>query len=121
MSINHQSDALATAAIDFDVEARQHYEKSPFRLDDFNKLQAPLRARSSGIKRGHESQPGPTPSKRASAVCHNWNFGSDPCVNRRKHGTCSECGDQHRAVDSETCFTLLQARRGRGDHGGDNI
>ena len=115
------------AAINFDVEARQHYEKSPFQLDDFNKLQAPLlaqmfRARSGGVKRGHESQPGPTSSKRASVICHNWNFGScsDPCANRRKHGTCSECGDQHRALDSESCFALLQARHGRGDHGGDN-
>jgi len=33
-----------TAAIDFDVEARQHYEKGPFCLDDFNKLQALLLA-----------------------------------------------------------------------------
>ena len=32
------------AAIDFDVEACQHYEKSPFNLDNFNKLHAPLLA-----------------------------------------------------------------------------
>lgn len=113
-----------TAAIDFDVEARHHYEKNPFRMDDINKLQAPLlaqmfRGRSGGLKRGHDGQTGPSSpsSKRASVICHNWNFGScaDPCVNRRKHGTCSECGEQHRALDSESCFALLQARRGTGE------
>jgi hypothetical protein len=118
------------AAIDFDVEARHHYEKNPFRMDDFNKLQASLlvqmfRGRSSGLKRGHEAQSGPSspPSKRASAICHNWNFGScaDPCVNRRKHGTCSECGEQHRALDSDSCFALLQARRGASDSGGGRV
>ena len=60
------------AAIDFDVEARQHYEKCPFHMDDYNALQAPLlaqmfRARS----RGSEAQVGPssTPSKQALVVC----------------------------------------------------
>jgi uncharacterized membrane protein len=109
------------AAIGFDIEARQHYEKSPFHMDDLNLLQAPLLtqmfcAHSHGLKRGSDSQAGPSSSsKRASVICHNWNYGScaDPCINRRKHGTCSECGSQHRALDSEPCFALLQARRNK--------
>lgn len=51
------------------------------------------------VKHGHEGQTGPSSSssKWASVICHNWNFGSctDPCINHRKHDTCSECGDQH--------------------------
>jgi hypothetical protein len=91
-------------------------------MDDYNALQAPLlaqmfRARSHGLKRGSNSQAGTssTPSKRASVICLNWNYGlcTDPCVNRRKHGSCSECGNQHRARDYDPCFTLLQARRGK--------
>ena len=32
---------------------------------------------------------------------------TDACVSRRKHGTCSEWGDQHQALDLESCFALL--------------
>ena len=115
------------AAIDFDAEVRQHYEKCPFHMDDYNALQAPLlaqmfHARSHGLKRGPDTQAGSSsaPSKRASVICHNWNFGScaDPCVNRRKHGTCSECGNQHCALDSEPCFNLLQSRRTKNTSSG---
>jgi hypothetical protein len=109
------------AAIDFDIEARQHYEKCPFHMDDYNALQAPLlaqmfRARSHGLKRGSETQAGWSSSKCATVICRNWNYGScaDPCANRRKHGTYSKCGDQHRALHSEPCSELLQTRPSKG-------
>jgi hypothetical protein len=60
-------------------------------------------------------------SKRASIPCQNWNLGmcdESPCPNRRLHGTCSECGNPHRAKDNERCLSLLQARR-RKSAGGD--
>ena len=129
-NIFHAAPQDPIAAIDFDVEAQHHYEKNPFHMDDFNKLQASLLIQifhgcSSGLKHGHKAQSGPSspPSKHTLAICHNWNFSScaDPCVNRRKHGTCSECGEQHRALDSDSCFPLLQARRGASDSSGGRV
>jgi hypothetical protein len=60
------------------------------------------------------------PQKRSATVCYNWNFGfcEDPCPNRRKHGTCSECAGQHRARDVDSCLFALQTRRGKGTRGG---
>jgi len=109
------------AAIDFDIEAQQHYKKSPFHMDDLNALQAPLlaqmfRAHSHGLKHSSDSQAGPSPSSKcASVICHNWNYGScaDACINCQKHGTCLECGSQHQALDSDPCFTLLQAHHNK--------
>jgi len=116
------------AAINFDAEVRKRYEQSPYRLDNRNQTQLPLLtqmfqagARASSSKRS--SGPASTssgPSKRSATVCQNWNIGfcDDPCVNRRKHGTCSECGGQHRAKDVESCFASLHARRAKGGRGG---
>jgi len=116
------------AAINFDAEVRKRYENSPYRLDDRNQVQLPLLsqmfhagARSRIEKRSSGAVPlsGNSP-KRNAIPCHNWNFGTceDPCANRRKHGSCSECGGPHRAKDSGPCFPLLQARRGKGTRAG---
>lgn len=115
----------ASVAIGFDVEVRDRYAKSPFRLDDRSRLNIPLLARmfrvptssSLGKRSSMSSSPSfSTSSKRASVPCLNWNAGrcEDPCQNRRKHGSCSECGGRHRAKDEAVCFTLLQSRRKTG-------
>jgi len=116
------------AAIGFDAEVRKRYEHSPYRLDDRNQVQLPLLtqmfhagARSGVGKRSAGSLSTPSnPSKRSTIICHNWNFGfcEDPCSNRRRHGTCSECGGAHRARDVDSCSSLLQGRRGKGSRGG---
>ncbi|KAJ3766067.1 hypothetical protein FB446DRAFT_758972, partial [Lentinula raphanica] len=33
---------------------------------------------------------------------------SEPCPNNRKHGYCSECVEQHRAIDNQSCYDQLQ-------------
>lgn len=116
------------AAINFDAEVRKRYENSPYRLDDRNQVQLPLLtqmfnagARSGSGKRNFvPSSSTGNPAKRSAVICLNWNFGTceDPCNNRRKHGSCSECGGQHRARDSNSCFILLQTRRGKANRGG---
>jgi len=116
------------AAINFDAEVRKCYEQSPYRLDNRNQVQLPLLtqmfqagAHASTSKRG--SGPPSTssaPTKRSATICNNWNLGfcEDPCSNRRKHGTCSECGGQHRAKDVDSCFAALHTQRGKGVRGG---
>jgi hypothetical protein len=116
-----------SAAIHFDMEARDLYAKNPYRMDDRNRLHLALLAQmfragarsgssGSGSKRGGSQTVGSGPSKRAMVPCNNWNYGTceDPCAHRRKHGACSECGSHHRARDSPPCFALLQARYGKG-------
>ena len=116
------------AAINFDTEVHKRYEQSPYRLDDCNQVQLPLLTQmfQAGARAGvGKRSSGPpstssTPTKRSATICQNWNVGfcDDPCPNRRKHGTCSECGGQHRAKDVESCFATLHARRGKGARGG---
>jgi hypothetical protein len=113
-------------AIAFDVEARDRYAKSPFRMDDRTQLNVPLLARmfqstsSSSKKRSNPSPSSSSPSKRSTIPCRNWNMGicDAPCPNGRKHGVCSECEGQHRAKDEPVCDTLLQARQRKGASGG---
>ncbi|KIJ89602.1 hypothetical protein K443DRAFT_15952 [Laccaria amethystina LaAM-08-1] len=113
-------------AIAFDVEARDHYAKSPFRMDDRTQLNVPLLARmfqstgSSSKKRSNPSPSPSSPSKRSTIPCRNWNMGicDAPCPNGRKHGICCECEGQHRAKDEPVCNTLLQARPRKGASGG---
>ena len=105
--------------IHFDVEVRDHYTKKPFHMDDRSQLNIPLLAQmfrssssspSKGIKRPSSSSAPST--KRADVPCRNWSWGkcNDPCANRRKHGVCCICGEQHRAKDNEPCFSSLQGR-----------
>ncbi|CAA7269205.1 unnamed protein product [Cyclocybe aegerita] len=105
-------------AIRFDVEVRRKYSRGPFRMDDHGELQALVLAqmyRPSATptlplaKRIASDSHQPSPAKRADIPCQLWNMGkcNDPCVNRRKHGTCSECGDSHRAYDTPTCRASL--------------
>ena len=108
-------------AITFDLEARDRYVKSPFRMDDRSQLNVPLLARmfQGGSSLKKRSNPAPlsnTPSKRSSVPCRNWNMGlcSAPCPNGRRHGICSECEGGHRAKDEAVCNTLLQARPRKG-------
>jgi hypothetical protein len=108
-----------SAAIYFDIEARDRYARSPYHLDDRDQLQLPLlvqlfRGSASHNKRDSDSESSGTSSKRASVPCQNWNLGfcdDDPCPNRRKHGVCSECGGQHRAKEFGGCHTKLQEKR----------
>ena len=86
-------------AIAFDLEARDHYAKSPFRMDDWSQLNVPLLARmfqgtSSSLKKRSNPVPSSSsPSKCSSVPCRNWNMGicDTPCLNGHRHGICSEC------------------------------
>ena len=107
-------------AIKFDVEVRDKYAKCPFRLDSREQLHVPLlnqlvaatRSVGSSFKRsGGVLQ---SSAKRPQVVCENWNLGKcaeTPCRNRRRHGSCSECGGDHAAKDVAACATKLRARR----------
>jgi hypothetical protein len=46
----------------------------------------------------------------------NWNLGicDNPCDYGCKHGSCSECGGQHRAKELSACNSAFQAHRGKG-------
>ena len=114
------------SGIQFDVETRQRYAKSPFRMDDKNEshlsiLSQLYRASSQNSQKRPSDGGGSSRPKRPTTACHNWNLGvcnSDPCPNRRKHGTCSECGGQHPAKDISGCLTQLQARRRKDNRTG---
>jgi hypothetical protein len=83
-------------AIQFDLEARDRYSRRPFRMDD------------RGTKRSNHTS-SMTPTKRADTPCCKWSFGTcttDPCPNKQKHGTCSVCGEPHRAKDNPACAQL---------------
>ncbi|KAF8801341.1 hypothetical protein BYT27DRAFT_7226908 [Phlegmacium glaucopus] len=92
-------------AIQFDVEARDCYSRSPYHLNNRDMLHVPLLVQlfcSSNSNSKHESDPlFSSSSKRALVPCQNWSLGicDDPCLNRRKHGVCCECGGQHRAKE----------------------
>ena len=109
-------------AIGFDVEARDRYAKSPFRLDDRTQLNVPLLAHMfqgsspSSKKRSNPMASSSSPSKCSSVPCRNWNMGicEAPCPNGRRHGVCCECEGQHQAKDEPVCNTLLQARPRKG-------
>jgi hypothetical protein len=117
-------------AINFDLELRDRYSKSPFRLDDRSEYEVPLlsqllRASTSASLLGKRSSSGRSSgqaAKRASTPCQIWNLGkcSDLCPNKRLHGTCSECGAKHRAKDEPTCYILLQAKRAKPGTSGSN-
>ncbi|KAJ3832275.1 hypothetical protein F5878DRAFT_548414 [Lentinula raphanica] len=105
-----------------DHEVRERYHKSPFRLDDSNRTQAAVMAlvhrTSTGTrtKRLSDSNSSSRPSKRSGgAICLNWNSArcDDPCINGRRHGTCSVCRGKHRAYESTECKTEFLARRSR--------
>ncbi|KAJ3964781.1 hypothetical protein EV361DRAFT_811663 [Lentinula raphanica] len=105
-----------------DHEVRERYHKSPFRLDDSNRTQAAVMAlvhrTSTGTrtKRSLDSNSSSRPSKRSGgAICLNWNSArcDDPCINGRRHGTCSVCRGKHRAYESTECKTEFLARRSR--------
>ena len=119
-----------SAAIQFDVEARDWYARSPYHLDNRDMLHVPLlvqlfRGSSSNAKRDADtlssSQAAQAKAaKQATVPCQNWSLGicNGPCANRRKHGVCSECGGQHKAKDNEGCHIKLQEKRRGGKGGG---
>jgi hypothetical protein len=115
-------------AIQFDAAARSLYAKMPFNMSDRLRLAAPALSAQLSITGPSSVLPAkrpaagyPTPlspskaSKRAKMVCENWNAGrcDEPCINLRRHGDCSECGEKHRARDKIECLTLFQARRAK--------
>ena len=106
-------------AIQFDAEVRDRYAKKAFHMDDRSQHNIPLLAQmfrsaasspSKGIKR--TSGAPNNAAKRSDVPCRNWSFGrcEEPCSNRRKHGVCCVCGEQHRAKDNEQCFATLRGR-----------
>jgi hypothetical protein len=108
-------------AISFDAEARERYDKEPFRLDDRNRLHVSVMSQlvavadgigsSQGTKRA--SMFGGPPAKHLDIICDNWNWGNcaeDPCLAGRRHGICSECRGDHRARDVDTCLLRLKTR-----------
>ncbi|PBK59922.1 hypothetical protein ARMSODRAFT_838177, partial [Armillaria solidipes] len=105
-------------AIHFDEDIRSRYAKRPFRMDLKSEVQIPLLSQVFHPEIAHRSAKRPSSAslpnpKRASVPCENWNLGYcsvEPCTNRRRHGTCSECGANHRARDNAECTILLQAR-----------
>lgn len=124
MDLFRAAPSTPQVAIRFDVDVRDRYSKSFFRLDDRGQLNIPLMAQmfrpnsssATSTKRSAPSGSTPAPSKRVTIPCENWNLGNceEPCENRRKHGICSECGGQHKEREQEKCYTLLQARRAGG-------
>jgi hypothetical protein len=104
-----------SVAIQFDLEARDRYARNPYRMDDRGRLHLPLLAQMFR-KREMADHSSDTSAKRATVPCQNWNRGicSDPCVNRRRHGICCECGGRHQAQDKESCHSSLEARSGKG-------
>ena len=112
-------------AISVDQMVRERYSQAPFHLDHRDQIQLPLmrflHSPPSSSKRPQSSSSGSRPNKRAEVICENWNLNrcSSPCVNRRRHDTCSECGEPHRAANSVECIgALLSRRRERGTGGG---
>lgn len=103
-----------SVAINFDVEARDRYSRSPYHMDDRSRLNVPLLTQM--FRKRNTTDHTNLLSKRAAVPCQNWSLGlcEDPCAYRRKHGTCSECGGGHRARDREACLATLEARRRKG-------
>ncbi|KAF8814810.1 hypothetical protein BYT27DRAFT_7081763 [Phlegmacium glaucopus] len=110
----------SSIAIQFDIEVRDRYARSPYHLDNRDMLHIPLltqlfRGSNSSFKRDSDSSY-PSTSKRAMVPCQNWSLGicDDPCLNRRRHGVCSECGGRHRAKEVDGCREKLQDKRREG-------
>jgi len=116
----------SSVGILFDVESRQRYANSPFRMDDRNHsftsiLSQLFCAKSTlGTKRPSDLQSSGSHTKKQAVICFNWNLGlcQDPCANKRCHGICSECGGQHACKEKESCYSSFQARRGKGSGSG---
>lgn len=106
-------------AINFDIDVRGRYAKEPFLMDDRTQVNIPLFAQmfnsaQTAVKRSAPSSMSYNP-KRINDLCINWNFDNcqEPCPGRRKHGDCSECGGRHRAKDVPSCYSALQAGKGK--------
>ncbi|KAJ3964402.1 hypothetical protein EV361DRAFT_812167 [Lentinula raphanica] len=106
-----------SVTIRVDKEARQKAANTPFDLgnpESFHTLL--LKELLSTRKRpsGSSSSASPPSSKRRDTPCILWNFEkrcSEPCPNNRKHGYCSECGEQHRAIDNQSCYDQLHQEK----------
>ena len=112
-------------AISVDQLVRERYYQAPYHLDHRDQLQLPLmrflHSPPSLSKRPQSFNSGSRPTKRTEVVCENWNLNrcSSPCINRRRHDICSECGEPHRATESVDCLGALLGRRSeRGTGGG---
>jgi hypothetical protein len=124
MDIFRSTPLNPAAAIRFDRDARDRYAKQPFHMDDRSLLHLPLLTElfaaansssvssSTSLKRPRSSSTTTTPSKRSDVPCRNWNWGNceDPCSNRRKHGCCCICGEEHQAKENAACLAKLQNR-----------
>ncbi|KAJ3752979.1 hypothetical protein EV360DRAFT_54243, partial [Lentinula raphanica] len=105
-----------SVAVRVDREARQKAANTPFDLGNpgsFHTLL--LKELLSARKRpsGSSSSSSSPSSKRRDTPCILWNEKRclEPCPNNRKHGYCSECGEQHRAIDNQSCYDQLQKCR----------
>ncbi len=117
--IFHSWPSRPTVAIQTDSTVRKNYAKSPFRLDDRQRIQVPILSQFSAViepsstpKRSSTMASG-SPTKRQTVPCENWSLGkcTDPCMYRRKHDICCKCQGNHRARDMPECLAHLQARR----------
>ncbi|KAJ6607223.1 hypothetical protein B0H10DRAFT_1956479 [Mycena sp. CBHHK59/15] len=72
---------------------------------------------SFGKRPANSTVPGKLPPKqKQAALCLNWNGGaceSYPCAYGRKHGSCSECGERHKARDRPECAAAYNQARAR--------
>ncbi|KAE9407648.1 hypothetical protein BT96DRAFT_800015, partial [Gymnopus androsaceus JB14] len=109
-------------AIRIDKDARSKAANSPFDLSSQDNFRTLLLKELLHVSSKKRSVPAPTSTspassshsaKRLDTPCILWNEDrcSEPCKNNRKHGYCSECGEQHKAIDSSSCYTKLTTRR----------
>jgi hypothetical protein len=108
-----------SVAIQFDADIRFRYSKCAFHMDDRSRVNVPILSQLFNAAPAYpqkapkrtSSSPPLVGTKRAEVPCRNWSLGKckDPCANRRKHGVCCVCGEQHRAKDNDRCLTSLQA------------
>ncbi|KAH6887387.1 hypothetical protein BKA70DRAFT_1030759, partial [Coprinopsis sp. MPI-PUGE-AT-0042] len=102
-------------AIGFDRDVHFRYSKQPFRMDDRGIMATNSLANIfSFASTSRKASSGRAPlSKRLSAPCWIWNSGfcQNPCVNRRHHRSCSECGEAHKARSNPMCLASLKTRQ----------
>jgi hypothetical protein len=102
-----------------DREARQKASNTPFDLGNSESLR--LLVLKEMLSATSKKRPAPasstsssrSPQKRHDTPCILWNDDrcSEPCPNNRKHGHCSECGEAHRAINNQSCYSKLTERR----------
>ncbi|KAJ3764522.1 hypothetical protein FB446DRAFT_656339, partial [Lentinula raphanica] len=89
-----------SVTIRINKEARQKAANTPFDLDN------PERFHTLLLKELLFARKKPSSSSSSSSSSNS--KCSEPCPNNKKHGYCSECEEQHRAIDNQSCYGQLQ-------------